>query len=68
MEQKCQTCGEVLLLSYQDGYAGVGQNKPPPIENEGDKRFVRCPVCDAKNILIVQTKAGLPQMVIVRAE
>ena len=51
---KCLNCGKRVMelgLQLEDGSYCIKPGTSKPIEHEDDDEFIRCPHCNAKNIL-----------------
>lgn len=68
----CRKCGGVLVDAPLSDYSGKGTldstDRPPWLEYDGTKHFIRCKQCSATNIVIIsKDPSGTPVLTITRA-
>jgi hypothetical protein len=68
----CCNCGGILVnepLSESNGNTTSGGTDIPSwLEHDGDRHFIRCKECPAKNILIIsEDPSGTPVLTVSRA-
>ena len=62
----CRNCGATLVEELKE--APDGTHRPPWLEYDGSKHFIRCQQCSATNILIMsEDPHGTPVLTVSRA-